>query len=148
MGNKFELKHIEDCGSYSKFELEGDKEAIDDLMSAFFTQALITGIEECEKKKDRWVSEQENNQRLYDAASLVCSLLKRWETEEELDYDPSVRSAVDRLNLVIRDIRASRADSSIASECRAYAKADDYFVTRNLLMRAADEIERLRSAKS
>lgn len=145
MGNKLELKHISDCGEFSQFELEADKDVIDDLMSAFVTKALILGIEEAERQNKKYTDKLRDQDRLFDAASLLVSRLKAWEASEEMNYDPDVKNCVDLLAFVLRDIRSSRHDLNIASDCREYAKHDDYSVTRDLLVRAADEIDRLKA---
>ena len=144
MGNKFELKFVEDCGGYSKYELEADKESVDELVSQFFTDAVIKGIETISSSNRASCGLMENSQRLHDAASLLNTLLLAWEVDDVLDYEPKVRMARERLTLVLDDIKFAAGDPTIGQDCESYAEHDEYVVTRNLLRRAAAEIKRLR----
>jgi hypothetical protein len=65
MSHSFNVEMVEEHEDGSAtFSVSGDKASMQTLFEAFFTQAVINGIDYAVEKKDRWVAER----KLIDAA--------------------------------------------------------------------------------
>jgi hypothetical protein len=59
MSHSFNVKMVEEHEDGSAtFTVSGDKASMHSLFEAFFTQALINGIEHAVESKDHWVAER------------------------------------------------------------------------------------------
>ena len=83
MSHSFNVEMVEehDDGS-ATFNVSGDKASMHSLFEAFFTQALINGIEHAVEKKDRWVAER----KLLDAAVEFNKAVWAWEEFDGVDW--------------------------------------------------------------
>lgn len=79
------------------FEINGSKEDMERLFSAFFTSALIKGIEAEESINERWT----NKLRIIEAAKEFCEAMERWEEEGDFDYEPECRELREKLSEAI-----------------------------------------------
>lgn len=79
------------------FEINGSKENMERLFSAFFTSALINGIEAEENINELWI----NKLRIIEAAKEFCEAMERWEVEDDFDYEPECRELREKLSEVI-----------------------------------------------
>jgi hypothetical protein len=84
LGVKLVEEH--DDGS-ATFEVHGSKEQMGKLFSAFFTEAIIQGIDCTQQSTEFWVTEKQ----IIGKAKQLSGLLLRWEVDEELDYDPEIK---------------------------------------------------------
>ena len=89
-------KQENDDGTTS-FEISGSKEDMERLFSAFFTSALIRGIEAEESINERWI----NKLKIIEAAKEFCEAMERWEEEDDLDYEPECRELREALSEAI-----------------------------------------------
>lgn len=69
------------------FEVNGSKEQMGKLFSAFFTEAITKGIDSTEQQTAKWLAEK----KVLKAAENLEIMLSRWEVDDELDYDPTVK---------------------------------------------------------
>ena len=76
-----EMEEEHDDGS-ATFNVSGDKASMQALFEAFFTQAVINGIDYAVEKKDRWVAER----KLVDAAVEFNKAVWAWEEFEGVDW--------------------------------------------------------------
>lgn len=84
LGVKLVEEH--DDGS-ATFEVHGDKDQMGKLFSAFFTEAIVKGIDCTQQSTERWVLEKQ----IVKKAREFADLMMQWEWEDELDYDPQIR---------------------------------------------------------
>ena len=89
-------KQENDDGTTS-FEINGSKENMERLFSAFFTSALIKGIEVEESINELWI----NKLKIIEAAKEFCEAMERWEEEDDLDYEPECRELREALSEAI-----------------------------------------------
>ena len=64
------------------FEVSGSEEEMQKLFEAFFTSALVDGIDHAVEYKDKWVAKQ----RLIDAALELDKAVWAWENIESVDW--------------------------------------------------------------
>jgi len=64
------------------FEVDGSAEEMQKLFEAFFTSALINGIDYAVEYKDKWIARQ----HLIDAAIELDKALWAWENIESVDW--------------------------------------------------------------
>ena len=81
-----ELKRNED-GSVT-YEVSGSDEKMQELFEVFFTHALINGIKCTKEDNDKEIYKM----HVVTAARELEVLLREWETSDEFDYDPVVKS--------------------------------------------------------
>lgn len=79
------------------FEISGSKEDMERLFSAFFTSALIRGIEAEESINERWI----NKLKIIEAAKEFCEAMERWEEEDDFEYEPKCRELREKLSEAI-----------------------------------------------
>jgi len=79
----FEVKETQrhEDGS-ATFEVNGNKEEMQKLFEAFFTAALIDGIDYAVEYKNKWIAKQ----NLIDAAIELDKALWAWENIESVDW--------------------------------------------------------------
>lgn len=95
LGVKLVEEH--DDGS-ATFEVHGSKDQMGKLFSAFFTDAIVRGIDCTQQSTERWVVEKQ----IVKTAIALEKALKTWESVDEFDYDPEVRKIrTDLTNLII-----------------------------------------------
>jgi hypothetical protein len=83
MSHTFNVEMVEEHEDGSAtFTVSGDKASMQALFEAFFTQALINGIEHAVESKDRWVAER----KLVDAAVEFNKAVWAWEEFEGIDW--------------------------------------------------------------
>ena len=83
MSHSFNVEMVEehDDGS-ATFSVSGNKASMQALFEAFFTQAVINGIDYAVEKKERWVAEK----RLVDAALEMHKGIWAWKKFESVDW--------------------------------------------------------------
>ena len=79
----FEVKETQrhEDGS-ATFEVSGSPEEMQKLFEAFFTSALINGIDYADEYKNKWIAKQ----RLIDAALELDKAVWAWENIEGVDW--------------------------------------------------------------
>jgi hypothetical protein len=88
VAGSFGVKLVEEHEDGSAtFEVNGSKEQMGKLFSAFFTEAIAKGIDSAEQSTQRWVLEKQ----IVKKAREFADLMMQWEWEDELDYDPQIR---------------------------------------------------------
>jgi len=80
--------HLEEVGENDDgtvtYNLECSREDKDNLISIFFTHALIEGIKSVKEEDERFL-------KLKEVAADLERFLRVWEESEELDYSPEVK---------------------------------------------------------
>ena len=94
---EIEVKEQKEDGSYV-YEITGSKQDIDTMHQSILLQAIIVGIEESEKRTDRWLLKQE----AIDAAEELVKFLDLWEVTDELDYTPTVECIKNNLKAKLK----------------------------------------------
>lgn len=74
--------------------IKGSQEELDDLMSAFFTQAILKGIEAVKKENGQFL-------QLKKVAADLERFLRVWEECGDLDYDPNVKEKREALTKLL-----------------------------------------------
>jgi hypothetical protein len=83
MSHTFNVEMVEEHEDGSAtFTVSGDKASMQALFEAFFTQALINGIEHAVESKDHWVAER----KLLNAAVEFNKAVWAWEEFEGVDW--------------------------------------------------------------
>jgi hypothetical protein len=86
MSHTFNVEMVEEHEDGSAtFTVSGDKASMHSLFEAFFTQALINGIEHAVESKDHWVAER----KLLNAAVEFNKAVWAWEEFEGIDWQTS-----------------------------------------------------------
>jgi hypothetical protein len=101
----FGVKLVEehDDGS-ATFEVHGSKDQMGKLFSAFFTEAITRGIDSVEQQTDKWVLRS----RITSKAKEFADLMARWEWDDELDYEPTIKRVRCELSELIKEHGAVR----------------------------------------
>jgi len=81
-----------DDGS-ATFEVNGSKEQMGKLFSAFFTDAIVRGIDSTEQQTEQWLLRN----RIIKKAKELEEQLKKWEVTDEYDYLPEVQKTREEL---------------------------------------------------
>jgi hypothetical protein len=83
MSHTFNVEMVEEHEDGSAtFTVSGDKASMQALFEAFFTQAVINGIDYAVEKKDRWVAER----KLIDAAIEFNKAVWAYEEFDGIDW--------------------------------------------------------------
>ena len=101
MSHSFNVQMVEehDDGS-ATFNISGDKASMHALFEAFFTQALINGIDYAVEKKDRWIAEK----HLVDAALEMHKAIWAWKSFETVDWG-DLKEIEERFNTAIEEYK-------------------------------------------
>lgn len=101
LGVKLVEEH--DDGS-ATFEVHGSKDQMGKLFSVFFTEAIVRGIDSTEQQTDKWVLRN----RITSKAKEFADLMARWEWDDELDYEPTIKKVRCELSELIKEHGAVR----------------------------------------
>ena len=83
MSHSFNVEMVEEHEDGSAtFSISGDKESMHALFEAFFTQALINGIDYAVENKHRWIAER----HLVDAALEMHRGIWAWKNFDGVDW--------------------------------------------------------------
>lgn len=100
-GATFEVEEREeDEDGYQKFTIHAEKEDMDKIFNAFFTAALIKGMEAQNKENDVVTA----NIAIRNQAQELCDLLDRWLTEDDFDFTPECEAAHKKLKVTLSDL--------------------------------------------
>ena len=101
MSTNFTVEMVEEHEDGSAtFNVSGDKASMQALFEAFFTQALINGIDYAVEKKERWIAER----RLVDAALEMQKAIWAWKNFDGVDW-VDIEEIEERFNTAIEEYR-------------------------------------------
>lgn len=83
------------------FEVHGSKAQMNKLFSAFFADALTKGIDCAEQQTDKWVLRN----RIIGKAKEFADLMGRWEWDDILDYEPSIKKVRCELSELLKELK-------------------------------------------
>lgn len=83
------------------FEVHGSKAQMSKLFSAFFADALTKGIDCVEQQTDKWVLRN----RVISKAREFAKLMERWEWDDILDYEPSIKKVRCELSEMLKELK-------------------------------------------
>ncbi len=90
--------HLEEVGENDDgtvtYNLECSREDKDNLISVFFTHAVIEGLKSVKEENDRFL-------KLKEVAADLERFLRVWEESEVLDYDPEVKDRREALTQIL-----------------------------------------------
>ena len=101
MSTTFNVDMVEehDDGS-ATFNVSGDKASMQALFEAFFTQALINGIDYAIEGKERWLAEK----RLIDATLEMHKAIWAWKNFDGVDW-VDIKEIEERFNTAIEEYK-------------------------------------------
>ena len=101
MSHTFNVEMVEehDDGS-ATFSVSGDKASMQALFEAFFTQAVINGIDHAVEKKDRWIAEK----HLVSAALEMHRAIWAWKNFDGVDW-VDLKEIEERFNTAIEEYK-------------------------------------------
>lgn len=98
MSHSFNVEMVEEHEDGSAtFNVSGDKASMQALFEAFFTQAIINGIDYAVEKKERWIAER----RLVDAALEMHKAIWAWKNFDGVDW-VDIKEMEDKFNDAIQ----------------------------------------------
>ena len=101
MSTNFTVEMVEEHEDGSAtFNVSGDKASMQALFEAFFTQALINGIDYAVEKKERWIAER----RLVDAALEMHKAIWAWKNFDGVDW-VDLKEIEERFNTAIEEYK-------------------------------------------
>ena len=101
MSTNFTVEMVEEHEDGSAtFNVSGDKASMQALFEAFFTQALINGIDYAVEKKERWIAER----RLVDAALEMHKAIWAWKNFDGVDW-VDIKEIEERFDTAIEEYK-------------------------------------------
>ena len=88
------------------FEVHGSKTQMNKLFSTFFADALTRGIDCAEQQTDKWVLRN----RIISKAKEFADLMGRWEWDDILDYEPSIKKVRCELSELLKELKDHGAE--------------------------------------
>ena len=101
MSHSFNVEMVEEHEDGSAtFTVSGDKASMQALFEAFFTQAVINGIDYAVEKKERWIAEK----RLVDAALEMHKAIWAWKNFDGVNW-VDLKEIEERFNTAIEEYK-------------------------------------------